>query len=120
VLRLRSNRVLYGPPPAYAGRGRPRKHGAKFKLNASETWWPPPQQREVEDDTLGHLRLPGWTHVHFYQTAAVPMQAKRTEFTAQGWDPQAPHLLSQTTGNPARYPDNGGTTGAIEPAHCQL
>jgi len=39
LIRLRSNRALYGAPPPYAGTGRPRKHGAKFKLNDVTTWW---------------------------------------------------------------------------------
>lgn len=32
LIRLRSNRVLYGAPPPYCGTGRPRKHGDKFTL----------------------------------------------------------------------------------------
>lgn len=31
LMRVRSNRVLYGSPPAYTGVGRPRVHGDKFK-----------------------------------------------------------------------------------------
>ena len=31
LMSLRSNRLLYGPPPLYTGRGRPRIHGDKFK-----------------------------------------------------------------------------------------
>lgn len=38
LMRLRSNRVLYGAPPPYTGFGRPRVHGDKFKLNDSTTW----------------------------------------------------------------------------------
>jgi hypothetical protein len=57
LMRLRSNRVLYGPPPNYAGRGRPRKHGDKFTLNDPDTWGAPQHHSKVEDDTLGPLRL---------------------------------------------------------------
>jgi len=32
LIRTRSNCCLYGPPGEYSGRGRPRKHGDKFKL----------------------------------------------------------------------------------------
>lgn len=74
LMRLRPNRVLYGPPPAYSGRGRPRQHGDKFKLNAPDTWWSPHQQTDVQDATLGHLRLRCWTQLHFYKTAGIPMQ----------------------------------------------
>jgi hypothetical protein len=86
LMRLRSNRVLYGPPPPYSGRGRPRKHGDKFKLNDPDTWWPPQHQSAIQDDTLGHLRLRGWTQLHFYKTAAVPMQlilVERLDATGQ-------------------------------------
>ena len=69
VMRLRSNRVVYGPPPPYSGRGRPRKHGDKFKLNAPDTWWAPTQQHEAVDERLGHLRLRCWDNVHFRKTA---------------------------------------------------
>ncbi|WP_445305721.1 transposase [Microcoleus sp. T2B6] len=31
LIRLRSNRCLYSAPPAYSGRGRPRRHGEKFQ-----------------------------------------------------------------------------------------
>ena len=31
LMRLRSNRLLYGAPPPYTGIGRPRVHGDKFK-----------------------------------------------------------------------------------------
>ena len=44
LMRVRSNRLLYGAPPIYSGRGRPRKHGHKFKLNNSTTWWTADQQ----------------------------------------------------------------------------
>lgn len=37
LIRLASNRCVWGRPPAYGGRGAPRKHGHKFKLNAPET-----------------------------------------------------------------------------------
>lgn len=47
LMRLRSNRVLYGAARAYTGIGRPRVHGDKFKLHDSTTWWTPDQAIEV-------------------------------------------------------------------------
>jgi hypothetical protein len=38
LMRLRPNRVLYGPPPAYSGKGRPRVHGARFALKEYQDW----------------------------------------------------------------------------------
>lgn len=37
LLRLASNRCVFGAPPAYGGRGAPRKHGLKFKFNDPTT-----------------------------------------------------------------------------------
>ena len=74
VMRLRSNRVVYGPPPPYSGRGRPRKHGDKFTLNEPATWWEPTQTLELVDEQLGSLRLRHWAPVHFRTTATQPMQ----------------------------------------------
>ncbi len=53
LMRLRSNRVLYGAPAPYTGVGRPRVHGNKFKLNDLTTWWTPDQILEVNHSKLG-------------------------------------------------------------------
>ncbi len=98
LMRLWSNRVLYDPPPPYSGRGRPRKHGAKFTLNDPDTWWPPQHQSEVQDDTLGHLRLRGWTQMHFYKTAEVPMQLILVERLDQTGQPTHRPLWLIATG----------------------
>ena len=73
LIRVRPNRVLYGAPPAYSGVGRPRKHGAKFKLNDEQTWWQADQRIEIESDKFGQVRLQHWQNLHFYQSAAHPM-----------------------------------------------
>lgn len=73
LLRTRSNRVVYGPPPPYSGRGRPRKHGARFKLNDETTWWSGDDPICVEDEKLGHLRVRCWSSVHFRECAELPM-----------------------------------------------
>lgn len=68
LMRLRPNRVLYGPPPEYGGRGRPRKHGDKFTLKAEDTWWEANAQQTVQSEQLGSLRLRQWSTVHFRQS----------------------------------------------------
>lgn len=55
LMRLRSNLCIWGAPPAYSGRGRPRIHGDKFKLNDPETWKEPVETLEVDDQKLGRL-----------------------------------------------------------------
>lgn len=73
LMRLRSNRCLWTAPPAYGGRGRPRVHGDKVKLNDLTTWPPPDQQTEVEDAKQGRLRLRCWHELHFRTSANHPL-----------------------------------------------
>lgn len=79
LMRLRPNRVLYGPPPPYGGRGAPCKHGQKFKLKDAKTWWAPVEQIEVDDETLGHFNVRRWADLHFLQTSTHSMQLIRVE-----------------------------------------
>jgi hypothetical protein len=73
LMRLRSNRCLYFAPPPYSGRGRPRSHGEKFKLNDSKTWQVPDFCVQLDDSKLGRLRLRQWQNLHFGASAAHPM-----------------------------------------------
>lgn len=86
LMRLRSNRNLWGPPPAYSGRGRPRLHGAKFKLNDATTWWTADEDIEVTHLRLGRLRVCCWHHLHFRQAAQHPLnliQVQRLDAAGQ-------------------------------------
>ncbi|MBD1864143.1 MULTISPECIES: NF041680 family putative transposase [Trichocoleus] len=82
LIRLRSNRVLYGPPPAYAGKGRPRKHGEVFKLNDATTWWPPDEEQTVEEVKRGTLRLQIWHSLHLKQAPTQVLSVIRVERTS--------------------------------------
>ena len=66
LVRIRSNRVLYEEPPERqpGQRGRPRKHGDKFKLSA-----PSREADRVETCTLlgQQVRLMAWQDLHFYK-----------------------------------------------------
>ena len=84
LMRLRSNRVLYGAPPPYTGVGRPRVHGEKFKLNDTTTWCPPEQMIEVNDPKLGRLYLRLWCNLHFYQSAQYSMYVIQVERIDEG------------------------------------
>ena len=100
LMRLRSNRVLYAPPPAYSGRARPRKHGQKFKLNAPNTWWAPQQLLDVHDEKLGHIRLKCWSQLHFRQSATYPMELILVErLNATGERTHRPLWLAWTGGS---------------------
>jgi hypothetical protein len=64
LVRLRSNQVLYEEPPERQPhqKGRPAKHGPKFKLSA-----PCREPDRVEESTLlgQKLLLKAWTNLHF-------------------------------------------------------
>jgi hypothetical protein len=84
LVRLVCNRVLYGPPPVVKGqrpRGRPKVHGAKFRLKS-----PPAPERQTTwsfDSTT--VRLSAWTGLHFKDVPALVGMAVRVEFlTATG------------------------------------
>lgn len=73
LMRLRPNRVLYGPPLEYGGRGRPSKHGDKFTLKDETTWWDADAEQTVQSKQLGSLRLRQWSNVHFRQSSEHSM-----------------------------------------------
>lgn len=79
LVRLRSNLCLWGAPPAYSGRGRPRKHGDKFKLNEPLTWSEVTQSIEVTHPKLGRVKVSLWSNLHFRKTATRPMSLIRVE-----------------------------------------
>jgi hypothetical protein len=60
LVRLRSNLCLWGEPGAYSGKGCPRKHGDKFKLNEPTTWGEAASVFEVDDPKLKRVRVSLW------------------------------------------------------------
>lgn len=79
VMQLRSNLCLWGEPPQYSGRGKPRVHGDKFKLNDASTWSEPTQTIEQLDAKLGRgrVRIRLWTTKHFRLSPQHPMSIVR-------------------------------------------
>ncbi|WP_416666339.1 NF041680 family putative transposase [Egbenema bharatensis] len=69
LIRLRSNRVLYGPPPVYSGTGRPRQYGEKFKLNDATTWWSSDAELQVEESRWGRLHVRMWSSMRLRRVA---------------------------------------------------
>lgn len=78
LVRLRSNLCLWGAPPPYSGKGRPRKHGDKFKLNEPSTWNEVTQSLEVNHPKLGRVNVSLWSNLH-RKTATRPMSLIRVE-----------------------------------------
>lgn len=69
VARLRKDRVLFGRPEAYGGRGRPKKHGKRFAFKDATTWGPPDEEATVEDTRWGRVRLRRWNGLHAKEDA---------------------------------------------------
>ena len=65
LIRIRSNCCLYKEPESYSGRGRPKKHGAKFKLNDQTTHIDADEVVFVKDDSLGLIKISKWKNLHF-------------------------------------------------------
>jgi hypothetical protein len=85
LVRLRSNLCLWGEPEAYSGKGRPKKHGAKFQLNEPATWGEVVSILEDNDPKLGRVRISLWKNLHFRKAATRPMLVLRVErLDAQG------------------------------------
>ncbi|MBV8885723.1 MAG: hypothetical protein JO235_17245 [Chroococcidiopsidaceae cyanobacterium CP_BM_RX_35] len=83
LLRLRSNLCLWGAPPPYAGKGRPKLHGAKFKLAAASTWGTPTAILELEDPKWGTVQIQHWTGLHFRAAAVHRVQLLRITVTGK-------------------------------------
>lgn len=79
LLRIASNRCVFGAPPPYRGRGAPRKHGVKFKLNDPASWPTPADVLEVDDPHYGRVSLTRWHPFHFKQSPKRPMEVIRVE-----------------------------------------
>jgi len=79
LVRLRSNLCLWGEPGAYSGKGCPKKHGDKFKLNEPKTWGEAASVFEVDDPKLKRIRVSLWKNLHFRKAATRPMSTIRVE-----------------------------------------
>lgn len=83
LMRLRSNLSLWSAPPPYSGKGRPRTHGDKLKLNDSSTWSQPVERLEVDDPKLGQVRIWLWQNLHFCKASEHPMSLLKVERSIQ-------------------------------------
>ncbi|MBI3693454.1 MAG: hypothetical protein HY238_01250 [Acidobacteria bacterium] len=93
LFRLRSNLCLRGAPPPYRGRGRPAKHGRKFKLTDARTWGKPLADLQVDDLELGPMHLRLWPAFHFKKAAGHPLWIVRLERCQAQGTRRDPHAL---------------------------
>jgi hypothetical protein len=74
LMRVRKNACLWSAPPAYSGRGRPRKHGQKMRLNDPTTWLEADTAIEIDEHPqLGQVRVSQWLDLHFYRAPGHPV-----------------------------------------------
>jgi hypothetical protein len=66
LVRIRSDRVFYADPPAPGPdtRGRPRRHGARFRCADPASWPAPDRQLTAEDDRYGQVHVSAWSGLH--------------------------------------------------------
>ena len=91
LIRLRPNRKLYGPPPPYRGWGRPRVHGAKFKLADPRTWPEPVETMQLTDPKWGPVTVQRWNALHLKeapQSSLVVLRIHRLEAKNTRREPQ--------------------------------
>ena len=78
-MRIRSNSCLWSKPNSYSGKGRPKKHDQKFKVNDPTTWWSANEIVEVDDPKLGKLKISKWDNLHFRASASHDMSLIQIE-----------------------------------------
>ena len=64
LIRLAQHRVFYRAPGPYGGRGRPRTHGAVFRLKDPTTHGEPSGQATTVDPEYGRVTVTVWTGLH--------------------------------------------------------
>jgi len=94
IVRLRCDRVLYGPPGSYSGRGRrDLKHGHRFAFKDPATWGDPDAEAVFETDDWGRVRLRRWDHLHAKQDATVVCSVLLCEVHREREQPPKPLWL---------------------------
>ena len=93
LMRLRSNRNLWGAPPPYSGHGRPRLHGDCFKLNDATTWREADQDLTLVHSKLGSVRVRSWHQMHFRQAPQHPMTLIQVQRLDENGQPRSTRPL---------------------------
>ena len=100
LARMRCDRVLYGQPGPYAGRGRPAVHGPRFAFKEPDTW---PELIEFEHPRWGQVRLRRWPKLHAKQDADTLFDVILAEVHLERDKPPKPLWLGYLAGHTA-YP----------------
>jgi hypothetical protein len=99
LARMRRDRVLYGPPGLYGGRGRPVVHGDRFAFKEPDTWPEPAEMVEFEHDRWGQVRLRRWNKLHAKQDADTVFDVILAEVHLERERPPKPLWLGYLPGH---------------------
>jgi len=79
IMRVKSNQVFYFEPKTQKALGRPRLHGARFKLDDTATQ-PEPERSELMDYKGKPLRIQTWSGLHYQAYAKIKGRILKLEF----------------------------------------
>ena len=79
LVRLRSNRVFYGAPGPYQGRGAPRKYGDVFRLSDPVTHGTPDASVTLADPECGRVQIDAWRDLRAKGAADAPFTIVRVQ-----------------------------------------
>lgn len=77
LVRLAAHRVFFRAPPPYAGTGRPRRHGAAFRLKDPATQGSPDRQTQWTDPERGTMTVAVWDGLHAQKAPDAPFRVVR-------------------------------------------
>jgi hypothetical protein len=105
LVRLRRDRVLYGPGGPYSGRGRRPVHGPRFAFKETESWRIPDETCELVDERWGQVRLRRWDNLHARQDATTVFSVLLVEVHREQAQASAPLWLAyQPSASPLHTP----------------
>lgn len=99
LARMRRDRVLYGQPGPYGGRGRPAVHGDRFAFKEPDTWPEPDEMVDFKHDRWGQVRLRRWNKLHPKQDAQSVFDVILAEVHLERDKPPAPLWLAYLAGH---------------------
>lgn len=93
--RLRKDRVLFGPPGEYSGRGtRNLKHGKRFAFKEPETWGDPVERVGLEDPKWGEVEIRLWEGLHALEDAQTVFSVVQAQVHRERAHPPDPMWLA--------------------------
>ena len=93
--RLRKDRVLYGSPGEYSGRGtRQLKHGKRFAFKEPATWGEPVETVLLEDPKWGQVEIRLWAGLHAVEDAETVFSVVQARVHLERARPPSPMWLA--------------------------